>query len=965
MANARAERSAPKNVLRKIEREASTRSLVRAARKAESGSSKATAREQEHVGRRHAGLGSRISLAGCCVVLGVLSSTACQQAPSVDDLSDSGDASSDGGVDDSGDGGGTSSDGGDVSELQISDSEVLNVFTSQQASGYCYRIPSVVRSGDYIAVLAQRRQGYSPDAVSGATDKRPFRLEKDKLQNVFACADESLISIAMKVAKVERDPSTQFLLSPSKLKWSQEIVLVDANKLMRAALTPGAPAFEPALYDYSLRLQNNRFAYPTGYLACSFDTQDSDCAYLKRCSLGTEPNPSKECKALKDRNMFERYLFDEYAVTDAAGWLSNPDNAIKLLNLRFGSQGAAGFVADGKSWVGLTGIVAYPTVPHAAHNTYLDGEIRMKLGALRVDLDTVWANYGPSTPPKPGGVFLEVEDPALDWHFDFNESVQSQSLRFVDDWRSTEVGAAAVVTFDQRLAAKLADMPTYGLKETTGLDATVDMPGSFDELLRLLHPSAYMDDPLAAAALAPPSERDLRLHTRSWIQALRIVYADNAMFPDMDRSDEAVSYLDSLPAAGSPTWTYENILEAHTQLNIPTDKNSGNATQKRRLANVMAVYVRLLNTRGNHASRLLQSAGLFDSDPAGVRLDRLFLRSARVGPGNTLVLPGKNRVYLPMAGGFPISIDYLFRDIDASYDDSSILLGTERAVAILGKGPAADDYSLFMTLRYSNVAVAKVDSTSGRLLPFNLASWTRDLSASNNSGRTWSGDSILPPDQFECIGAPDGRGSDSICSKYVENERLKIMVSPLEGGQYLVENQPDKGFKSTQVQASLTSIPGFFGAGKSLVLHVHPATATEAILEGVAEPRPCLGEAPGDATKADSSRCDFRYNLQVTPGSPSAKPFALATGAAAVEWAFAQKKVIHAGSAGYSSAVYLGRNSCSAGSIAVAYEGTPAKELFEYRGFNNGINLQFVLASGGDYRHLGQCEQNLDVPVDF
>jgi hypothetical protein len=148
-------------------------------------------------------------------------------------------------------------------------------------------------------------------------------------------------------------------------------------------------------------------------------------------------------------------------------------------------------------------------VPHAAHNAYLEGELRMKLGALRVDLDTVWAKYGPSTPSKPAGVFLEVGDPALDWRFDFNVSVQSKSLRFVEDWRKSPEGAAAVATFDRRLSAKLAEMPRYRLEETTGLAATVDMPGSFDEVVRLLYPSAYIDDPLAAAALAPQSERDL------------------------------------------------------------------------------------------------------------------------------------------------------------------------------------------------------------------------------------------------------------------------------------------------------------------------------------------------------------------------------------------------------------------------------------------------------------------------
>jgi hypothetical protein len=193
------------------------------------------------------------------------------------------------------------------------------------------------------------------------------------------------------------------------------------------------------------------------------------------------------------------------------------------------------------------------------------------------------------------------------------------------------------------------------------------------------------------------------------------------------------------------------------------------------------------------------------------------------------------------------------------------------------------------------------------------------------------------------------------------------MVDPARGAEYLIENTPDTGFKSTQVQASITSIPGFFGKGIPLVLHGHPSTADKAIgiVDGKAQIVTCLGESPADASKSNAIDCDFRFNFQVTPGTPVQGN--RTSGADAVKWGFDTKLIIHPGSAGYSSATFVGRDSCSAATAGFAYEGTESLNLIEDRGFNNGINLQFIRAKGGDYLHLGNCSapESLDQSLDF
>jgi hypothetical protein len=278
-----------------------------------------------------------------------------------------------------------------------------------------------------------------------------------------------------------------------------------------------------------------------------------------------------------------------------------------------------------------------------------------------------------------------------------------------------------------------------------------------------------------------------------------------------------------------------------------------------------------------------------------------------------------------------------------------------------------------MTLRYLGLETSK--TVGGLPQPFDLYTWTRDLSVSLDGGRSWSGDSQISPQHLRCESTPSATRPSfpvAACQETGSGSSKKLLVTPLANttpGAYIVERAQHQGFLSTQVQAGVLSVPSFFGPGQNLLLHSHPSTGTEAIIENEPELTVCLGESAGDASKEYDSRCDFRYRLQVTPGRPASVESYTAAGtgggAAAVNWDFASRNVIHEGSAGYSAGVFVGRDDCFAATAAVAYEGSLSSDEREYRGFNNGVHVRFVRALGGDYRHLPNCTTDLDGSLDY
>jgi hypothetical protein len=856
--------------------------------------------------------------------------------------------------------------------VALAGTPIKALFASQQTRGVCYRIPSVVRAGEFVAVLAAKRQGYSPEVALGRTPRRPVRLEKDKLQNATACGDEAFISIALRIARVERDSVTGHIRPPGELTWTPEIVVVDMGKYVTASLTPGSSFFDPVMYDYYLRLRNADFRYArSGYLAC---TGGSDCDHLARCAQGTEQGAANDatCRSLSGSNLFEAYMADSYPEASPLGdWLRQPENAIQLLNARFGSQGFTGVVdSSGNEWLGLTGIVAYPTVPHAAHNAYLDGDTMMKHGALRVNLRALWNAHAGQ--PETGSVLLDVDHPALNWKLGFSRSAANRCLAQTRAWLSTPAGQQGEATFNSRLGA--AGFQPRSLVGPSGLGVTVAPPANLEEVLRLVNWFSRHGDPMGAVAnLSSTSQVGTVLDVDAWKAALLEAYQRERMYPDILRDagtrDQVLSLLQ-----GSGSLTHAQLTQVHGWMGVPLAMGDVDNAPERRLAAVMSVYARLLNVRVNQYARLLHQDDDVGETDAGERASRLLFKSARFGPGNGLLLPSQGRVFLPIAGGFPLSVDTSLGDLDCGYDDIPVKKGSERQAAIIRR--QGDDYQLFMTLRYAKVQSARL--VNGVPQSFDLATWTRDLSVSLDSGRTWAGDSVLPPAHLTCSTTQPATGlfhRVAACSVSGSGQALSVRVTPEPepgaGTVFLVERTPPQGFQSSQVQASVTSIPGFFGPGRALVLHAHPSTATRAIVETEdgggntgSEVVTCLGESPGDASKEVASRCDFRFNLTVTPGLPSdsAEP---GTGAGAVRWLWGSSKAVHPGSAGYSAAVFVGRDGCDAATAAVAYEGTSGRNALEYRGFNNGVNVQFVRATGGDYTHLGACASNLDAPVDF
>lgn len=857
-----------------------------------------------------------------------------------------------------------------VAALQLSSSAIYNAFLSDQPKGYCYRSPSIVRSGEFIAVVSQKRRGYDPAAIDPI--RRPYRAGEslgEKLVSASACADESSISVVVRIAKVERDPVTRAFLTPNQLKWSPELEIVNIDDFVSKALTPGSDFFEPVLYDYFLRLKSGDFLYKdSGYLAC---TDEVDCEHLQRCADGTETGSANDaqCQGLLGRNLFEDYLADEYGVNEPGKWLAVDANVRKLITARLGASAATGWVDSlGNEWMTLASVIAYPAAPHASSNNDMMGDTLLKHGGLRVDLRALWQKYAGESPTK--SFTLDVTDPALAWRLRFNNQVMSECLDVTETWAATPTGLTATATFDQQLAQ--AGFESVSLRATSGLNMVIPPPGSAADLLDLVRWSSTLDNPMGAVENLP-SKADLSpvLDVMTWMDALEKAYNQEGRYPEILRDPAKKASVLALLTRKTPL-TYDELVGVHADMGVPMNKGGNPEIAERRLAAVMSIYARMINARVTVHARQLQHESDLHKTSVGDRLERLFAKDLRFGPGNGIYLPADDKIHLTVVNAFPLTVSPDLQEVDCAHDNTTISSGSERQGAILRRENGA--YHLLMDLRSGAVKQSSV--VNGVPQPFNLATWTRIWGVSTDAGRTWAS-GVIPPAHFECgtkAGVDGVSTAVRACSVSGTGANLQVTVTPpsetpIENKAFLIERAAPKGFVSSQVQGSMTSIPGFFGAGKSLILDVHPSTATRALLEGLTQPVTCLGESGGDASKDTKSRCDYRYNLQITPGSPrpSSNYADLKPGvaASAVDWLFTKRAILHPGSAGYSATVHLGREGCSTASVAVAYEGTATKNAYEYRGFNNGINVQFVRASGGDYSYLGDCTKNLDMAIEY
>ena len=118
------------------------------------------------------------------------------------------------------------------------------------------------------------------------------------------------------------------------------------EKYRDEAIKPTSLFFEPAFYDYFLRLKANRFGMNSTYLACYWAKDNKDGKFAD-CA---DQQSIKQSSTLKD-NLLTSWLRQKFSNSvdtfksddQISAWFASGENAKKLLNLRFGAHVAFGF----------------------------------------------------------------------------------------------------------------------------------------------------------------------------------------------------------------------------------------------------------------------------------------------------------------------------------------------------------------------------------------------------------------------------------------------------------------------------------------------------------------------------------------------------------------------------------------------------------------------------------------------
>ena len=610
-------------------------------------------------------------------------------------------------------------------------------------------------------------------------------------------------------------------------------------------------------------------------------------------------------------NTFSSYLkrhFDLNTDQEVFNWIDHEDHAMQMMNLSIGGS-SFGYVKNGKSIIGLVGPISYTTAPHIKRNSNQGGTRRMLTG-LQIKVDSLWnQTQGMNRAKK-----LKVINQAFTWKMSFHRRVAHETIRVVENWLDTDVGRDAEIELD-RLLTQSGPQSTR-LELQSGIDDFVFLPQTAGEIIDIAKAYSFITDPMRG--FHSPSQT---LAYSLWGQAIQSIY-NNTTDPDLFLRDDDKAQDFLIQHSELDDWDASTVREAHDALRIGnTFRSSLRIKKQKRLVAVMSAYARILNATVGFIKSQFKSKRQLGRAEASRRIIRLFFKSIR--KGNAIQLSKNNRVYLNVGAGYPINMTRQFRSIQCNHDNFNITRGTERYATVIGQNRNGDDL-LLMTLRHQHTQYFSENRST-----IDLESWSRLFSYSHDSGVTWSADKLLPP-QYE---------NNIISNRDASLPRIK-----------------KSGFQSSEVQGSIATVPDFFGRGQHLIIHGHPQNNSQTIERGEdGKTVEKLGRSPGDAMK-EGGRWDYRLNYTLIPGKRSERSITDNQNdpGRAVNWRFQKSLRLQEGSAGYSSITHVKRDGCQSAIVAAIFEGTPDNQA-RYRGFNDGIMLSLVRASGGDYSHLAQC----------
>ncbi|NCN42167.1 hypothetical protein GW916_13060, partial [bacterium] len=698
----------------------------------------------------------------------------------------------------------------------------------------------------------------------------------------------------MKISKIKKNrKSGAVTLGP----WSPEVTVLNIEEMRKKSINPDSIHFEPILFDYHTRLKSGFYNNPKTYRYAKSYNQ-----FLNRYLPQTSKTPG-----------------------GVAAWMKQSNNAEKMMNMRFGSHGAVGYSdpVSKDAMLSVTGVFAFTTSPHAAHNEYLSGEIGSRTESFRVNVSQVWKEIS-KLGTKKKEIDISFNQKFISWIHLLDSQLANQCIPQI---RSRIKNIDAVDAYMAQVAKPFfspnlkksqkflsAFLENRRLSQENSFMTQRDdvRPKSFNELLRFFQMSR-IDYRTLLKDINGNRPISKKIHSQIWREAIVRAVSQPKVYSDLSISKIAgAQRFYNNRVARRSVWTSRDVDDSVRALQL-----RGKAA-----ATLVGIYAYLLNTQLNVVSREFHKGSGLRDDAS--HLISFLRRKTRVGPGNAVFMPSQRRLLFLMPG-LHFTLGLRGSKVDCSLNDSNVN-GSERAAAVLGSISGKDH--LLMTLRQGvDMLPANAKATD----TFNLASWTRGFSYSSDSSQTWSRNFTFAP-VFQ-----------NFTKKFSNTDRGRFLVSKSDRFSVVKE-----GFESSMVHAGITAVPNFFGRNKPLILHLHPQASYRAIKEVKKDKFKivtCLGENGGDASKEGLSRCDYRFNMTLVPavlGSSMELIGSRGHNRTQIDWLFEKKLNLRTKSGGYSALAVYGENPCSA-YVAAAFEG-PKKDKAIYRGFNDGVVVHLIQA---------------------
>jgi hypothetical protein len=839
--------------------------------------------------------------------------------------------------------------------VELSKIKDQNIFLARENQGICYRIPSIAVVNDYVVAVASKRLGHKNGSKAKGTYKMPMAHPpkevgakmKARWGTATPCADEAVNSIVMKIAKIQKNARNQYSLG----EWSREIVVMDPKSLVKKAINSNSAFFEPALREYYLRLR-------AGYY------NKKPYAYASHFNKFIESNHE-----LKKNQTAEQ-------------WLKSHQNALDSINIRWGSQSIVGYQHRRTSYVSIAAKLAYVTAPHSTHNGINGGEMGSKILLTQIDLDAVWnqlnANQntivlGPSQNRASRWMHSLDLELAQKCGANIKSLIDGDSLRFnrahlnsvlafqarpFKKFTQKDTRPAVFVTKyaeNKRLAEEIPLMTNSGKLRPANLRSLID----FFSKTRIDYANIDV------------TRNSNQIHFDLWRAAIKHVLKNINMYPGIGfpENNVARNFIKNHVQPTKP-WNAAVFDQSLRALSLGRSVKNNTGAQKNRLEAVMTAYGYLMNTQLNVTYRELtiENSNSTIADKTIKTQNRTrdvvkhyLRRNTRIGPGNGVYLPSENKLLFLMPGSH-FKINVANSNVECAFNDSNTLGGSERQATVIGTLNGKDQ--LFMTVRNGGQRISEEDARKKKPAKFNLAGWTRHFSISTDASETWSNLFSQPPIYRAYSTSLNKKGKNKLIN---HDEDGKFFVPRyVNNTKYVHDRRDDKktwkhpridvirpGFESSAVLASTTAVPNFFGPNSPLLLHLHPQSSREGIIidkNNVHKKVPCLAENPSDPTKDEdneriSSRCDYRYNMTIVPAQVNNSVRRVP---GRVTWNFDNALTIRSGSGGYSAMASIGEADCNSAYVLAIAEG-PRKDKLLSRGFNNGINVHLIKATGARF----------------